>query len=176
MNTLITILLIAAGLITLILIIPLFMRKTHHVQREIIINSPTQKAFDYLRLIKNQDKYNKWAKAEPGKKEEFKGTDGTVGYIYSWSGTKNAGEGKKEIKNIIEGKKIEIEYRFVKPFKAVALFQIATESLSANQTKVTWSNTSSLNYPLNIMVPMVERSLAKDMDESLNRLKNILEA
>jgi hypothetical protein len=85
------------------------------------------------------------------------------------------GEGQKEIKNIIEGQKIEIEYRFVKPFKAVAEFIVVTEALSPSQTKVTWSNRSSLNYPVNLMVPLVEKSLARDMDGSLNTLKSILE-
>ena len=108
-------------------------------------------------------------------KEEFRGTDGTKGYIYSWSGNKSVGVGEKEIMNIEEGKRIELEYRFVKPFKAVAHFNMTTESFADNQTKVTWSNTSGLFYPLNIMVPMIEKSLAKDMDESLNALKNILE-
>ena len=168
-------LLVIAGLIALLLIVALFMRKTHHVEREILINAPTQKVFDYLKLIKNQEQYNKWAKIDDNRKEEFKGIDGTVGYIYSWSGNKSAGEGEKEIKNIVDGKRIELEYRFVKPFKVTADFVTTTESLPNNKTKVTWSNTSSLFYPLNIMVPMVERSLAKDMDESLNTLKNILE-
>ena len=113
---------IIVAIIGLILIIPLFMRKTHHVQRDIVINAPVQKVFNYLKLIRNQEKFNKWAKADENRKEEFKGTDGTVGFIYAWSGNKSAGEGEKEIMNIMEGKKIELEYRFVKPFKAIAHF------------------------------------------------------
>jgi hypothetical protein len=168
------ILIVLSSVIALITIIPLFMRKVHHVERGITINVPAQKAFDYLKLIGNHDKFNKWAKAGE-RKEEFKGTDGTKGYIYSWSGNKDAGEGEKEIKNIIEGKLIETEIRFVKPFKAVAQFKITTESLGDTKTKVTWSNTSVLNYPLNLFVPMIERSLGKDMNESLSVLKDILE-
>ena len=57
---------------------------------------------------------DKHAMAAPDRKRDFKGIDGTVGYIYSWSGDKNAGVGEKEIKNIIEGKRIEMEIRFVK--------------------------------------------------------------
>jgi len=166
---------IVGAIIALILIIPLFMRKIDHVKREIIINAPKQKVFDYLKLISNQEQYNKWAKTDGNRKEAFRGTDGTIGFIYAWSGNKSAGEGEKEIRDLIDGKRIDLEYRFVKPFKATARFVITTEALSENQTKVTWSNTSALNYPLNLMVPMVEKSLAKDMDESLNTLKGILE-
>src|SRR6267142_6365432 len=111
MNTLITILLVVAGFIALLLIIALFMRREHYVKREIIINAPRQKVFDYLKLLKNQDEFNEHAMAAPDRKREFKGTDGTVGYIYAWSGNKDAGVGEKEIKNIVEGKSIEMEIR-----------------------------------------------------------------
>ena len=175
MNVLIIILLVVAALIALVLLIALFIKREHYVKREIIINAPRQKVFDFLRLLKNQDKFNKHAMTAPDRKREFKGTDGTVGYVYSWSGNKNAGVGEKEIINIIEGKKIETEIRFVKPMRATSSMIMETESLSDTQTKVYWSNAGTLNYPLNIMVPMMEKMLPKDMDTSLLTLKNILE-
>jgi hypothetical protein len=176
MNTVLTILLVLAGIIALLLFIPLFFKKEHYVKRSVNINTPSQKVFDYIKLINNQEKYSKWAAADADRKKEFKGTDGTVGYTYSWSGNKNAGEGSKEIKKIIEGKLIETEMRFVKPMTAIAEVIMETEPLSQNETKVSWSNRSNLKYPLNIMVPMVERMLAKEMDSSLLTLKNILES
>jgi hypothetical protein len=175
MNILITILLVVAGIIALLLIVALFIRKEHYVNREIIINAPRQKVFDYLRLLKNQETFNKHAMTDSDRQKVFKGKDGTVGYIYSWSGDKSAGVGEKKIKNIIEGKRIETEIRFVKPMVAVAAMIMETESLSDDQTKVNWSNRSKLNYPLNIMVPMIEKMIAKDMDGSLVTLKSILE-
>jgi hypothetical protein len=164
-----------AGIIALLLIIALFMKREHYVRREIIINAPRQKVFDYIKLLKNQDKFNKHAMAGPDRKREYKGTDGTVGFIYAWSGNKKAGEGEKEIKKIIEGKRIETEIRFVKPMAATAYIIMETESLSDDQTKVSWSNAGTLNYPINIMIPMMEKMLPKEMDSSLSTLKNILE-
>jgi len=175
MNIIITILLVVAGIIALLLIIALFMKREHYVRREIIINAPRQKVFDYIKLLKNQDKFNKHAMAGPDRKREYKGTDGTVGFIYAWSGNKKAGEGEKEIKKIIEGKRIETEIRFVKPMAATAYIIMETESLSDDQTKVSWSNAGTLNYPINIMIPMMEKMLPKEMDSSLSTLKNILE-
>ena len=159
----------------MLLIIGLFMKKAHYVKREIIINAPRQKVFDYIKLLKNQDKFNKHAMADPDRNGEFKGTDGTVGFIYSWSGNKNAGEGEKEIMNIIDGKRVETEIRFVKPMTATASIIMETESLSDDQTKVTWSNAGTLKYPINIMIPIMEKHIAKDMDASLSTLKSILE-
>jgi Polyketide cyclase / dehydrase and lipid transport len=175
MNIIITILVILAGIIALLLIMGLFMKKDHYVKREIVINAPRQKVFEYLRMLKNQDEFNKHAMVDPDRIREFKGTDGTVGYVYAWKGGKSAGEGEKEIMNIIEGKRIEAEIRFVKPMRTSATIIMETESLSDNQTKVSWSNAGTLKYPVNIMIPVLKRSVEKGMDTSLSNLKNILE-
>jgi len=164
-----------AGIIALLLIIAVFMKKKHYVKPEIIINAPRQKVFDFLKLLENQEKFNKWAKTDPDRKTETKGIDGTVGYIYAWSGNKNASEGEKEIKDIIEGKRIETEIRFVKTMQITTRVIMETEYLSDNQTKVNLINTGTLKYPLNIMIPMAEKNFSKDMDISLSTLKNILE-
>lgn len=175
MNIIITLLLAVAGFIALLLIIAFFMKREHFAKREIIIHAPRQKVFDYLKFLKNQDAFNTGAMAGADRKREFKGTDGTVGYIYSWSGDKNAGEGEKEIKNIIEGKRIETEIRFVKPMVTSATIIMEMESLPGDLTKVYWSNAGTLKYPVNIMIPMVEKSVAKGIDVSLPALKSILE-
>jgi uncharacterized protein YndB with AHSA1/START domain len=175
MNILISILMVVASLIALLLIAALFMKKDHYVRREITINAPREKVFDFLKLLKNQEKFNKWAKADPDRNGEFKGTDGTVGFIISWKGNKNVGEGEKEITNIVEGNRIETQIRFVRPMATIANIIMETESFSENQTKVFMSNAGSLKYPLNIMIPIVEKMFPKDMDESLSTLKGILE-
>jgi hypothetical protein len=175
MNIIIIIVLVVAGILALLLIIALFMKREHYARRDIIINAPVQKVFDYIKLLKNQDEFNKHAMAGPDRKREFKGTDGTVGYIYAWSGNKNAGVGEKEIKNIIEGKRIEMEIRFVKPMAVSASIIMETESLPGNQTRIYWSNAGTLKYPVNLMIPMMKKHVVKDMDSSLSTLKNILE-
>jgi hypothetical protein len=60
-------------------------------------------------MFKRQEKFNKWAKTVPGRKETLKAVDRTVGCIYSRSGYKNTGMGEKEIISIVEGKRIETE-------------------------------------------------------------------
>ena len=115
MNNLIIILLVTVGITALILIIGLLMKKDHYVECEIVINAPRQKVFDYVKLLKNQVEFNKHAMADRGREEEYKGIDGTVGFLIAWNGNKNVGEGQKEIKKIIEGKRIESEIRFVRP-------------------------------------------------------------
>jgi len=175
MSIIIIILLVLAGIIALLLIVAIFMKKEHYVNREIIINAPKQKVFDFLKLLGNQEKFNKWAKTDPNRKWEYKGTDGTVGYIIAWSGNRSAGEGEKEIMNIIDGKRIETEIRFIRPMRVTASVIMETESLSEDQTKVNLINTGTMKYPMNLFIPMAEKNFPKDMDESLKTLKDVLE-
>jgi len=175
MNIVITILSIVGSIITLLLIIAIFLKKGYNTHSEILINAPRQKVFDYLKQIKNQDNFNKWVMMDPNMKREFKGTDGTVGFIYAWNGNKEAGEGEQEIKAIDEGKSIEMEIRFVRPLAGIAHAKMTTESISDNQTKVTWTTAAPMKYPLNIMLSMIVKMLEKDMATSLTTLKNIFE-
>ncbi len=175
MNVLIIILLVLAGLIALLLVLALWMKKEHYVKRSITIRAPKQKVFDFLKFLKNQDVFNKHAMAGTDREKTFKGTDGTVGYIYAWSGDKNAGVGEKEITRLVEGERVEAEIRFVKPMVAKASIVMEMESLSDNETKLTWSNAGTLQYPINLFIPMMQRHVAKDMDSSLLTLKNLLE-
>ncbi|MBK9737576.1 MAG: hypothetical protein IPO92_22510 [Saprospiraceae bacterium] len=77
--------------------------------------------------------------------------------------------------NIIEGKRIETQIRFVRPIKTTANVIMEIASLSDDQTKVNLINSGTLNYPMNIFIPMAEKNFPKDMDSSLLTLKNLLE-
>ncbi|MGZ3902827.1 MAG: SRPBCC family protein [Bacteroidia bacterium] len=174
MSILTVVLLVLAAIIVLPLIIAFFLRKNYFIERTITLNAPNDKVFAYLKLQKNQEQFNKWVMVDPQMKREFKGTDGTVGFKFAWDGNKHAGQGELEIKKMIEGKHFETEVRFVRPMPGIAKVKWSMEPVG-NQTKITWSNASKLKYPVNIMVPMVEKLMGRDMDISLQNLKNILE-
>ena len=175
MHILFTILLVIATIIVLLFIFGLFMKKEHYVHCETVINAPQQKVFDFVKLLKNQELYNKYAKADPNRHETYKGTDGTVRFTIAWNGNKDAGCGEKEIMNIVEGRSVEMEIRFVKPMKTSARIVMDTEALSANETKVSWNNSGTLPYPLNVFIPMFEKNFTRDLNSSLLTLKTILE-
>lgn len=175
MKIIITILLVLAAVIILLLVLGLFLKKQHYVRRNIQINAPLIKVFDFLKYIKNQEKFNKYVKANPDRIEEFKGIDGTKGFIYSWSGNKETGQGEKEILEIIDGKRIVTEIRFIKPMRVTAQVIYDTEEISSHQTNVSITNTGILPYPINVMIPVFEKNFAKDLDETLMNLKTLLE-
>ncbi|SFE96477.1 Polyketide cyclase / dehydrase and lipid transport [Chitinophaga sp. CF118] len=175
MSIIITILGIIIALIVLLLIVALFIKKKYTIEREIVINKPKQEVFNYIRMLKNQDYFSKWVMTDPNMKKEFKGTDGTVGFVYAWEGNKQAGKGEQEITKIMEGERLDVEVRFKKPFEAIAQTPFTTSAVTENQTKLTWGMSSEMKYPMNIMCLFTDNMLGKDLELSLANLKNILE-
>ena len=132
--------------------------------------------FDYVKYLKNQERYSKWVMADPNVKLTYTGTDGTVGFRAAWeSADKNVGVGEQEIMSIQEGIGYDAEIRFEKPFKGISTANVTTEAMSSNQTKVTTTFNSKTPFPMNIMVPMIKKMLTKDMNQNSETLKRVLE-
>jgi hypothetical protein len=170
------ILITIACIIGILLITALFVRKDYSVERAITINKPKQDVFNYIRFVKNQDSYNKWVMADPNAKKEFKGTDGTTGFIYSWDSRNNkVGQGEQEIKNITDGSGVDLEIHFIRPLEGIAHAYMSTESISGNDTKLTWGMKGRNRYPLNLTNLIIDKMLGGDLEESLGNIKRILE-
>ena len=159
------ILIVVVIIIAIPLIIALFVKKEYSIQREITINKPQQEVFNYVKYLKNQDNYSKWVMTDPSMKKDFRGTDGTEGFVYAWdSKNKNAGKGEQEIIKITEGERLDIEVRFEKPLEGIATTPIETEAIFENQTKVKWGMNGKNNYPMNFMNIFMDNLLGSDLE------------
>lgn len=171
--------LIAIGIIiALLLLVGLFVKKEYHVKKEVTINLPIQQVYDYIKLLKNQDNYSKWNKLDPAMKKSYKGTDGTIGFVSHWESDKeDVGWGEQEIKKIDEGKRIDVELRFIKPFESTSNAYVTTTALSPNQTKVEWGFDGKMAYPTNLFLLFMDMQemIGGDLQEGLDNLKKILE-
>ena len=175
MTILTIILIVIATIIAIPLIIALFIKRAYYIERTIIINKPVPQVFDYVAHIKNQVNYNIWVQADPNLKQEFIGTDGTVGFINTWNGNNKAGEGRQEITNIIPNERVDLQLQFIRPFKSTMNGSTLTQDMPGNSTKVTSVVNGISKYPMNLMNLVIDKMLGKDMDTNLNNLKTILE-
>lgn len=175
MKILTRILIILLIIVAIPLIMAIFIKKEYSVEREITINKPQKEIFDYIKYLKNQDNYSYWVRMDPKMKKEFRGTDGTVGFVYAWDGNDDAGKGAQEITKITENEGIDVKVRFIKPMEGIAYTPIKTTAISAGQTKVNWKMTGSSPYPLNFMNLFMETMLGNPLQSSLSTLKGILE-
>jgi hypothetical protein len=166
------------AIIALLLVMALFVKKDYAVVREITINKPKTVVFEYVKFLKNQDNYSVWARMDPNAKKEYRGNDGTVGFVSAWdSDVKDVGKGEQEITKITPEERLDVELRFLKPFKSTDYAYMITENVSENQTKVMWGFTGKMPYPMNLMLLCMnmDKVLGKDLETGLSNLKATLE-
>jgi hypothetical protein len=178
MNVLKKVLLGLAVIIAIPLIAALFLEKTYHVEREVVINKPVSVVFSYVKQLKNQENYSVWSMMDPNMKKEYLGTDGTVGFVASWSSdNKQVGVGEQEIKAIVENERLDFELRFFKPFKATDAAYMTTIAVSDTQTKVVWGFNGRMKYPMNLMLVTMnmDKMLGDALQTGLDNLKGLLE-
>ena len=166
---------IIGGIILLITLLSFIVTTAFEHKTEIVINKPKAEVFEYLKSIKNQDKWSVWNQMDPNMKKEYIGTDSTVGFVYAWDGNKKAGKGAQELKKIIEGERIDVELRFEKPFKITNKVYFTTLTVEGNKTKVEWVMYGNSIRPFNLIFPLMVGSLLKDFNKGLLNLKALLE-
>ena len=164
-------------ILVIIIALALAAPKTYHVERSIEINIPIAEVFSYIKHIKNQDNWSPWKKKDPNMSQEFFGEDGNVGFIAKWVGNKEVGEGEQEIKKIIENSRLESQLRFQKPWKSESDAFINVEKIDDENTEVIWGFSGNNKVPMNIMMLFfnMEKTVGKDFQEGLEKLKEILE-
>ena len=169
------ILLIVVILVGLALVTALFVKKDYSLTKEIVINKPKTEVFDYIKYLKNQNNYSKWALMDPNMQKTFTGTDATPGFVSAWDGNKEVGKGSQEIKRITEGQKIETEIHFIKPFESTMQSYMTTDSIAAAQTKVSWNISGRSKWPMNLMNLFMDKMVGGDLTTGLENLKKIQE-
>lgn len=168
---------ILVSLAILILLLSLIAPKTYDVSRSIEILKPKDEVFTYLRSLKRMDEWSPWAKKDPNMEQKFTGVDGEVGSQSYWNGNKEVGEGEQEIKNIIDGERIESELRFLKPFKSTSDCYLNLENSDSGGTKVTWGFSGKNKFPMNIMClfKSMDSMVGPDFEQGMASLKKKME-
>ncbi|MGG9972030.1 SRPBCC family protein [Ferruginibacter sp. SUN002] len=152
------------------------MAKEMIIEKSIVINKPQQEVFQFLKFIRNQDSFSVWNMKDPNKKTSSEGTDGSVGFIYSWdSKDKSVGAGSQQITKIIDGSRIEYELIFLRPMKNTGTSKFIIEPLDDNQTKVIWDFRGPTKFPMSLFKGIFQKMLGKDILQSLENLKTHLE-
>ncbi len=178
MKIIVAILIVLACIVVLLLLLALFVKKEYRVKKEILINKPLSTVFDFIKFLKNQSKFSVWASMDPNMKTEFRGIDGTKGFVSAWdSENKNVGKGEQEILKVTEGEKVDHVVRFIKPFEGTSYSSMSTSSIGDNQTRVTWEFHSKMKYPTNLMLIFMnmEKMVGNDLQTGLHNLRTLLE-
>ncbi len=130
--------LLIIGFIAFIFVAAFIVSNEFETERSIVIDRPVDEVFDYILYLENQFNYSVWGAMDPDMRQEFRGMDGTVGFVSAWEGNEEVGSGEQEIIAIAEGERIDYELRFFEPFESTSYAFMSTESVSENKTRVTW--------------------------------------
>jgi len=161
-----------------IIILGVYLKNDYQIVREINISEAKPEVFSYIKLLKNQNEYSYYNRKDPNTKKSYAGTDGEVGFAYSWSSEiSSIGTGTQTISKIVEGEEIWCDIQFTKPLPLKSIAIIALTEINENETKVTWTFNSIYKFPLNILIYFVnlEKLIGKDIASSLVTLKENLE-
>ena len=168
---------IIAGLVLLILIIGLAAPRDFGLERQVVVNRPKAEVFGLMKSLRFQDQWSVWGEMDPDMTTEYRGTDGTVGFVSAWEGSDDLGKGEQEIINIVEGERVDFELRFEEPWESTSRAYLITEEVGENQTLVTWGFHGRMPFPMNIMLLFMnmEGALADDFERGLERMKAMVE-
>lgn len=163
------------ALIVLLLVVALFVPKDYTVSVSATINTPKEKVFNYVKLIKNQEEYSVWVMQDPNVVMKYTGIDGTVGFKAEWnSKDDNVGEGSQQITKITDDR-IDVDLHFERPMKGDAKAATFVEDVSGNQTKITNEFYGHSDYPMNLMCIIGKKFITDAQTQNLANLKKILE-
>jgi hypothetical protein len=162
------------GIIAILLIAAFFVPKEYTVSVDQTIKKSKKEVFDYVKLIKNQEKYSVWILDDNTTKIEYTGTDGTVGFIAAWKSDKN-NEGAQEITEVVDGDRVAVDLRFKKPFESNQKAATIVTAVNENETIVTSQFYGKDKYPMNLFSLIGKKVIKDAMTRNLANLKVILE-
>ncbi|MDF3818638.1 SRPBCC family protein [Leptospira sp. 96542] len=170
---------IAVVILAIPLVAALFVPSEFRVERTVEVSKEANKVFEYIRFLKNQNEYSKWAKLDPAMKKNYEGEDGKVGFISRWeSQMDDVGVGEQEIKHIdFETFTLDTELRFKKPMESTEKSYMKVVSLTDKKSKVIWGFEGNMSYPFNLIGLFIsmDEMIGSDFEEGLTSLKSILE-
>ena len=80
---------IILGIIATFFLVSLLLPSAFTYEVETTINKSKTEVFNYFKYLKNQNDWSVWIMNATDMKQDFKGTDGTEGFIYAWEGKKS---------------------------------------------------------------------------------------
>jgi effector-binding domain-containing protein/uncharacterized protein YndB with AHSA1/START domain len=154
----------------------LFLPRTAHVERSILIDAPQATVFTVLNGFRQFDRWSPWAGIDPNATTTHEGPLAGVGAKMAWSGNAEVGTGSQEILESVPHERVKLRLTFGEfPGEFTASYALAAEG---GGTRVTWG--FDADYGSSIMGRyfglMADAMLGPDYEKGLGRLKQLAES
>lgn len=168
---------IIIGVITFGAFLHAWSKKDFNISRTIVINRPKAEVYAFVRQLKKQPQWMPWFQIDSQVQLKFKGEDGKTDAAIYWKGNKKVGEGMQRITKVKEGKVLESQLLFLKPYKAVALMYTGVKEVEPERTKMVLGIRGVHKFPASVMSLFVglEKVIGEDLEKGLRELKKVME-
>ena len=146
------------------------------IERAAIIAAPPERIFPLINDFRQWQSWSPFEKLDPAMTKTMSGPASGKGAVYEWKGNRKAGQGRMEIAEVSAPSKIDIDLRFLKPFKAHNTAEFRLEP-QGGATKVTWAMRGKSPFVAKIMRTLVDvdAMVGRDFEAGLANLKTIAE-
>jgi uncharacterized protein YndB with AHSA1/START domain len=155
---------VAVG-IALFLIAASLQPNTFRIERSATFNAPPSRIMEVLTDFHRWTEWSPWEELDPDMTRTHSGSEKGVGAKYAWEGNPKVGQGQMEIKEVVPDKKVLIDLKFIKPFKAEndAIYEL--EPVSGG-TKLIWGMEGKNNFMGKVFSLMVnlDKMVGKDFE------------
>ncbi len=162
------------GIIAVILIIPIFLKSTFSVERSVVISKPPATVYKIVCDYGTWKNWSVWAMKDVSQKMTITGAPCQLGHTQEWDGQIN-GKGRQTITSLLPDQEIVFSLEFLEPNPMKSTAKMKFEEVSGG-TKVTWSNTGDLEYPVGrYFGPFLDGLVGPDFEGGLQNLKALVE-
>lgn len=148
------------------------------VERSATVSAPAGRVYEQIVDFHRWPAWSPWEDVDPGMNRDYSGAERGEGAVYSWSGNRKAGEGRMEIVRAVDGERVDIDLRFVKPFKARNDTSFLLTPQEDGGTLVRWTMTGRKTLATKVMglFTSMDKMVGPDFEKGLARLERASEA
>ena len=154
------------------------MADTYTVERSATVSAPAERVYEQIVDFHRWPAWSPWEDIDPAMRREYSGPDRGEGAAYAWSGNRKAGEGRMEIVRAVDAERVDIDLRFVKPFKARNDTSFVLSPQVDGSTLVRWTMTGRKTVATKVMglFSSMDKMIGPDFERGLARLKQATES
>jgi hypothetical protein len=169
---------ICVGILALILLAGVIAPRNLSYAKTVQIQASRAVVWNRISTLRALDEWNPWTAKDPNMEQQFTGEDGSVGSQMHWhSKVRGVGEGRQEIRQVIPHERVNMDIEFIKPRTGLSQGVVSMEGTDG-AVDVTWSFESTMPFPFNAMLLIInfEKAMDKDFGQGLGKLKALCEA
>ncbi len=144
----------------------------YRVRRSLEIEAPLEGAFGAVVDFRTWPDWSPWLMHEPDAQLEYSDDPQQQGGYYTWDG-KRVGAGRLTHMEIHEGRRIQQEIEFLRPFKSISEVNWEFEAAGDN-TRVSWEMVGRMPFLFRFMTRRMEPMIGRDYDLGLALLNGFL--